>query len=82
MLQYIDNIILPYVAKARDDVGADMAALVIMDNFKGQTTQQVIPVLGLQQHSRHMASSQYHRPTAANGCVCQQAGEGVLKETV
>ena len=41
-LQYIDNIILPYVAKVRDDVGADTAALVIMDNFKGQTTQQVI----------------------------------------
>ena len=42
MLQYIDNIILPYVAKVRDDIGADKPALVIMDNFKGQTTQQVI----------------------------------------
>ena len=42
MLQYIDNIILPYVAKVRDDIGAAKAALVILDNFKGQTTQQVI----------------------------------------
>ena len=39
MLQYIDNIIFPYVAKVRDDIGADT---VIIDNFKGQTTQQVI----------------------------------------
>ena len=42
MLQYIDNIILPYVANVRDYVGADRAALVVVDNFKGQTTKDVI----------------------------------------
>ena len=42
MLQYIDNIILPYVANVRDYVGADRAALVVVDNFKGQTTEDVI----------------------------------------
>ena len=38
MEEYVDNIILPYVEKVREKVGAEKAALVIMDNFKGQTT--------------------------------------------
>ena len=41
MVQYVDNIILPYVEKVREKVGAEKAALVIMDNFKGQTTTKI-----------------------------------------
>ena len=35
MEQYVDNIILPYVEKVQEEVGAEKAALMIMDNFKG-----------------------------------------------
>lgn len=45
MLQYIEHIIVPYVEKIREDVGSDKAALVIMDNFKGQVTPAVNAVL-------------------------------------
>ena len=41
MEEYVDNIILPYVEKVREKVGAEKAALVIMDNFKGQTTTKI-----------------------------------------
>ena len=37
MEEYVDNIILPYVEK----VGAEKAGLVIMYNFKGQTTTKI-----------------------------------------
>ena len=45
MLQYIECIILPYVEKVRDDMGDNKAALVIMDNFKGQITASVSSLL-------------------------------------
>ena len=45
MLQYIECIILPYVEKVRDDMGVNKAALVIMDNFKGQITTSVSSLL-------------------------------------
>ena len=41
MVEYVDNIIMPYVEKVREKVGAEQAALVIMDNFKGQTTTKI-----------------------------------------
>ena len=36
MIQYVWNVILPYVNQIRVDDSE--AALIIMDNFKGQTT--------------------------------------------
>ena len=39
MIQYVQNIIIPYV---QDTLNEDKAALVMMDNFKGQTTEKVI----------------------------------------
>lgn len=45
MLQHIQCIILPYVQKVRDDMGDNKAALVIMDNFKGQITTSVSSLL-------------------------------------
>ena len=45
MVQYVDNIILPYVEKVREEVGAEKAAIVIMDNFKGQTTTKITNLL-------------------------------------
>ena len=43
MIQYVKNIILPYVNGNRDSPYA--AALVIMDNFKGQVTPAVTKLL-------------------------------------
>ena len=46
MLQYIENIILPYVEGVRHRLGCgDSAALVIIDNFKGQITPAVNDLL-------------------------------------
>ena len=45
MIQYVQEIIIPYVAKVREDVGDDKRALVIMDNFKGQVTDGVSSLL-------------------------------------
>ena len=39
------NIIVPYVEAVREDVGDDKAALVIIDNFKGQVTEAVTSLL-------------------------------------
>ena len=43
MIEYINNIIVPYVDANRE--GDDTAALVIMDNFKGQVTPSVVSLL-------------------------------------
>ena len=45
MLQYLEHIILPYVENVRETVGSDEAALVIIDNFKGQITSSVNMIL-------------------------------------
>ena len=45
MIQYIDEIILPYVERQRDTFDDTTAALVIMDNFKGQITDSVNSLL-------------------------------------
>lgn len=41
MVQYIEEIILPYVERQREAIGDTAAALVIIDNFKGQVTDSV-----------------------------------------
>ena len=46
MIQYIHNIIIPYVQRVRCDLGnEEAAALVMTDNFKGQTTEAVLDLL-------------------------------------
>ena len=45
MQEYVENIIVPYVEKAREFHGEDRAALVIMDNFKGQITESIFSLL-------------------------------------
>ena len=47
MVQYVKEIIIPYVDSQRDLLGADasQAALVIMDNFKGQITCSINSLL-------------------------------------
>ena len=42
MLQYVDNIITPYVERVREILGENKAAVVVMDNFKGQIVESVI----------------------------------------
>ena len=42
MLQYIENVSVPYVEAVRETIdNEDAPALVIMDNFKGQVTSKV-----------------------------------------
>lgn len=45
MLQYVANIIIPYIKRAREDFEDDTPALVIYDNFKGQITEAVYDLL-------------------------------------
>ena len=46
MLQYIENIIVPYVEAVRETIdNEDVPALVVMDNFKGQVTSKVNSLL-------------------------------------
>ena len=45
MVQYVDNIILPYVAAIRASIEENKPALVIMDNFKGQITSAVTELM-------------------------------------
>ena len=45
MLQYINNIIVPYVKSQRELMKHDKPAVVIMDNFKGQVTPAVSELL-------------------------------------
>lgn len=41
MLEYISEIIVPYVKAVRHDIGQESAALVVLDNFKCQVTSTV-----------------------------------------
>ena len=43
MIQYIQNVIIPYVNSVRTD--DNEAALIIMDNFKGQTAPSITSLL-------------------------------------
>ena len=54
MLEYIEHIIVPYVETTRDLLNDDKAALVIMDNFKGQVTASVNSLLD--RHIIHVCS--------------------------
>ena len=45
MVEYITEIVLPYVAQVRERLGTDSAALVVMDNFKGQATPKIMNLL-------------------------------------
>ena len=45
MLQYIDNIISPFIKSTRERLKCSSAALVIIDNFKGQVTPACINCL-------------------------------------
>ena len=46
MIQYIEEIFIPYVDRQREDLGdTSKAAVIIMDNFKGQITSQVNDLL-------------------------------------
>ncbi len=45
-LQYIDNIVNPYVKAVRERLNCSSAALVIIDNFKAQITTSCVSLLG------------------------------------
>ena len=52
MIDYINHIIVPYVNATRVRLGQNAPALVIMDNFKGQTTPQINEIF--EQHNIHV----------------------------
>lgn len=52
MLQYISNIVVPYVESMREKFDEDPAALIVMDNFKGQVTPKVNQLL--EEHRIHV----------------------------
>ena len=47
MLEYVNNVIVPYVGKVRNDLGVEVSqsALALFDHFKGQMTDAVTAVL-------------------------------------
>ena len=45
MVQYVENIVIPYVAGIQAAIEEDKPALVIMDNFKGQITSAVTELI-------------------------------------
>ncbi len=45
MVQHVEHIIVPYVEQTRETVGDDKPAVVIIDNFKGHTTDTVTDLL-------------------------------------
>ena len=45
MVQYIEEVILPFVEAQRTDLEGSKPALAIMDNFRGQTTSKVTDLL-------------------------------------
>ena len=47
MIQYVENIIVPYVRSTRATFEEDTPAVVIIDNFKGQITSSVTNLLEL-----------------------------------
>ncbi len=46
MLEYVNDVIVPYVDRVRDDLGVDdgQAALALFDHFKGQMTSAITDV--------------------------------------
>ena len=52
MLQYVNNIIVPYVKSVRQQLGDRKPALVIIDNFKGQVTASLTSLL--EEHDIHV----------------------------
>lgn len=52
MLQYVQQIIVPFVEQMRDFLCEQKSAVVIMDNFKGQVTEKMIELM--ESHDIHM----------------------------
>ena len=44
MLQYIDEILLPYVNRTRKELSSRQSCLVIFDRFKAQCTNTVLQI--------------------------------------
>ena len=78
MVKYVDNIILEYVEKVWEKVGAGKAALVIMDNFKSQATTKITKclqenniLLASSKHNRH-SSSTFHKSNLVSCQILEQ----------
>jgi len=57
MIKYVENIIMPYIQITNDSLGEESAALVIMDNFKGQVTDGMARLL--ESYNIHTCSIHY-----------------------
>ena len=47
MLEYVEDVIVPYVKRVQNDLGVDdsQAALALFDHFRGQLTSAVTDIL-------------------------------------
>ena len=45
MIEYVKDIVIPYVKKAREIFDKWKPALIIINNFKGQTTDEAFDIL-------------------------------------
>lgn len=45
MLEYMEHTVAPYVEKAQESLAHDTPALVILDNFKGQVTENILSLI-------------------------------------
>ena len=72
MLQYIQDIIIPFVDKTRQNIGADekQPALAIFDHFKGQMTECVIQKLEDNYTHSVLNTSKLQKTTSTDGCFC------------
>lgn len=52
MIEYTNDVIVPYFESHRDRLGQEKAAIVIIDNFKGQATSAVNNLL--EEHNIHV----------------------------
>ena len=55
MIEYVNNIFVPYVEQMRQLFNEDKPAVVIMDNFKGQITEAMTELL--ERHRIHTCLS-------------------------
>ena len=68
MIDYIKLVIVPYMNETRKK-SPSHTGLVILDEFRGQTTQKVLTLLE-EHHLMYVIvlASQLHRPFVALGC--------------
>ena len=66
MVQYVQNIIIPYVTSTWGAFEENTPALVVMDNFKGQITTAITDLLEGGKHPHLPPSTQHNQRSPTN----------------